>query len=81
MFEKKEKPLRTGLKCAHGTINKELCEEEFVGLDSKTNIEKIFHVIRKKINKMAQLNNMFFAYNKIKIKLPNKQKMKLTIRN
>lgn len=80
-MKKKKKLLRTGLKCAHRTINKELCEEELVGIDNKSNIEKIFHVIRKKINKMAQLNNMFFAYNKIKIKLPNKQKMKLTIRN
>lgn len=78
-MKKKKKLLRTGLKCAHRTINKELCEEELVGIDNKPNIEKI--LIRKKINKMAQLNNMFFAYNKIKIKLPNKQKMKLTIRN
>ena len=67
------------MKCAYGTINRGLFDGKFVQLEDESKIKEIFHVIRNKINEIEGVDNIFVAYGKIKIKLSNKQKIKLRI--
>ena len=72
--------LRIERKCACGAVNYELNNEKFLKLNNKPKIEETFYVISKKINEIKGLDNIFLAYNKIKINPLNVRKIKLRMR-